>query len=145
MLGRNFTQDELDHARSEIVDQLAAYEVLAATVTDPAGLAALDVFSPSFFNAMLLALDRPFVHRLHLVTGTDGNALNEVEVLVDSLINHGGILQPSTELALDPATSVTGIAFGERIRLTVDQFERLAAAFFVEIEKKFIIEAAAFD
>ncbi|MEL4318292.1 hypothetical protein WJX64_04695 [Leifsonia sp. YIM 134122] len=146
MLGRrDFTQDELEHARSEIVGQLAAYEVLAGTVTDPAGIAALEVFSSGFFTAMLLALDRPFVHRLRLVTGTDGNALNEVEMLVDSLINHSGVLQPSTELALDPETSVTGIAFGEEIHLTIDQFERLAAAFFVEIEKKFIIEAAEFD
>ncbi|MET0784791.1 hypothetical protein [Orlajensenia leifsoniae] len=146
MLGRKeYTYDELEHARSEVVGQLAAYEVLAGTLDDPAGLAALEVFSPGFFTTMLLALDRPFVHRLHLVTGTDGNALNEVEMLVDSIINHGGVLQPSTELTLDPETSVTRIAFGEEIHLTVDQFERLAAAFFVEIEKKFIIEAAEFD
>lgn len=146
MIGRkDYTQDELDHARSQIVDQLAAYEVLAGTVSEPAGIAALEVFSPGFFNALLLALDRPFVHRLRLVTGADGNALNEVEVLVDSLINHGGYLQPSSEIALDPATSITGLAVGDRICLDVDQFERLAAAFYVEIEKKFIIEAAEFD
>ena len=74
MLGRKeYTYAELEHARSEVVGQLAAYEVLAGTLEDPAGLAALEVFSPGFFTTMLLALDRPFVHRLHLVTGTDGN------------------------------------------------------------------------
>jgi len=41
-----------------------------------------------FFNTMTLVLDRRFVHRLCIVTGKDGNALNEVEMICDSLMNN---------------------------------------------------------
>jgi hypothetical protein len=44
------------------------------------------------------ALDRYVVHRLRMVTGKDGNPLNEVEMLCDSLMNNNGILRSSNEV-----------------------------------------------
>jgi hypothetical protein len=41
----------------------------------------LEGFRGQFFNNMTLALDRYFVHRLRVVTGKDGNPLNEVELI----------------------------------------------------------------
>ncbi len=140
MLGRNtFTKDELDHSKAAIAEQLAAYEKLVKAVgTAAADKKAVAAFEPLFFNNLTLALDRPFVHRVRAVTGKDGNPLNEVEMICASLMNDGGILTKSTVIKLMPEQSVLGIQFGEAIRLTQDQFERLSAAFFAEIEAKFL-------
>jgi hypothetical protein len=134
MLGRkNYTQSEIDHARTAIERQLAAYDRVVASTKGPAR----NEFDAVFFNQLLLALDRPFVHRVRPVTGKDGNPLNEVEMLVDALITTG-VLQPSKVIKLIPANSVTGIEFGATIQLNRDQFGRLATAFFDELETRFI-------
>ena len=142
MLGRaTFTREEIDHAKAAIAKQLAAYKALgkamAAQPADKKVEAAVDRFEPLFFDNLLLALDRYFVHRVRGVAGKDGNPLNEVEMLCESLMNHDGILQKSTVLKLNPDESVTKVQFGEAIRLTEDQFKRLSSAFFAELDAKF--------
>jgi hypothetical protein len=143
MLGRkDYTREELDNGRATIDRQLAAYRTLAKAVSGAkdGGKAedALDHFESLFFNNMVLALDRPFVHRLRVSTGKDGNALNEVELLVDSLINNGGVLQGNNVIKFVPDESVLKLQIGDRIRLSADDFERLAAAFFAELERRFV-------
>jgi hypothetical protein len=91
-----------------------------------------------FFNNMVLVLDRYFVHRLRMVTGKDGNPLNEVEMLWDSLMNNDGILRGSNVIKLIPDQSVLKLSIGDPIRITEEEFERLSAAFFAEIESKFV-------
>jgi hypothetical protein len=142
MLGRkSYTQEELDNARAAVTRQLAAYRSLAAAVAaagDEKATSALDDLEVPFFNGMALVLDRYFVHRLRVVTGKDGNPLNEVELLVDSLLNNMGVFRGNNVVKLVPEESVVKVPFGEAIRLTSDDFERLATAFFAEIEAKFI-------
>lgn len=87
---------------------------------------------------MTIVLDRYFVHRLRMVTGKDGNPINEVEMLSDSLMNNGGILRANNVIKFIPDQSVTKLRVGDPIRLTADQFDRLSAAFFAEIERKFL-------
>jgi hypothetical protein len=142
MLGRKtYTEEEVQHAKAVIGEQLVAHQGLAAAVGgDPKAKkaqAALAAFEPLFFNNLLLALDRPFVHRVRAVSGKDGNPLNEVEVICDSLMTNGGILQQSTVIKLDPEQSVTGLRYGEPVRLTAEQFARLSDAFFAELEARF--------
>lgn len=141
MLGRkSYTQEELDGCRTAIGEQLEAYRRLAAAVdgADADAQAALEAFEPRFFNNLTLVLDRYFVHRVRLVTGNDGNPLNEVELLSDSLISNGGVLRRSNVIKLVPEESVAKVAIGEQIALGADDFERLSAAFFAEIERRFI-------
>jgi hypothetical protein len=141
MLGRkDFTREEIDTAKASIGQQVAAYHRLAKAVDgsgDPAAAASLDEFEPLFFNGLVLALDRPFVHRVRMVTGKDGTPLNEVEMLVDALTLNGGVLRRSTVIKLDPATSVLGLEFGTKVALRAAQFEALADAFFAELEEKY--------
>lgn len=143
MLGRkSYTTKEFADAQAAIGDQVTAYQALvkanAGAGTNKKVGAALAKFEPLFFNTLLLALDRRFVHRIRAVAGKDANALNEVEMLCASLMDDDGILTKSTVLKLDPEQSVTTIQFGERIELTADQFDRLSTAFFAEIKARFV-------
>jgi hypothetical protein len=142
MLGRkNYTREELDHAKSAIAAQLAAYDTLtvaASAASDPKLATALEEFEPLFFNNLVLVLDRYFVHRLRVVTGKDSNPLNEVELLTDSLLNNGGVLRGNNVIKLVPEQTVVKLQVGDRIGLTAAQFEELSKAFLDEIEAKFL-------
>ena len=87
---------------------------------------------------MTLVLDRYFVHRLRMVTGKDGNPLNEVELMSDSLMNNEGVLRGNNVIKLIPDQSVLKLEIGDRIRLGAAQFERLSKAFLAEIQSKFL-------
>lgn len=121
--------------------QLAAYKTLVKAVatktTDKSVDAALDDFERLFFNNMTLVLDRCFVHRLRMVTGKDSNPLNEVEMICDSLMNNDGVLRANNVIKHIPDQSVVKLSIGDQIRLTGEEFERLSAAFFAEVEAKF--------
>ena len=143
MLGRkNYTQDELDQAKAAVAEQLAAYEQLVEAIGDAMPdakvKAALEAFEPLFFNNMTIVLDRFFVHRLRIVSGKDGNPLNEVELMTDSLINNEGVLRGSNVIKLVPGETVVKLGIGDRIRLSSEQFGRLSQAFFRELEAKFL-------
>ena len=142
MLGRkDYTKEELDHARTAIDQQLAAYKKLVKAVdnatSDPKVAAAREAFEPLFFNNMTIVLDRYFVHRVRMVTGKDGNPLNEVELMADSVMNNDSVLKGNNVIKLVPDESVVKLKIGDRIKLTQAQFERLAKAFLAEIEAKF--------
>jgi len=143
MLGRkDYSREELDHARKSIAAQLAAYRKLVKAVeeghADPKVSSALEAFEPLFFTNMTLVLDRYFVHRLRMSTGKDGNPLNEVELIADSLLNNGGILRDNNVIKLAPGETASGLSVGDRIRLGAGQFQRLSKAFFSDLEAKFV-------
>ena len=130
MLGRRtFTQEELDHATAAVDEQLSVYERIAPGDDD---------FEAVYFNNAVLALDRRFVHRIRAVTGKDGNPLNEVELIVESLMNNHGVLRGNNVVKYVPEQSVVGLKIGDPIRLSADDFERLAAAFFADLKRKFV-------
>ncbi|WP_043825514.1 hypothetical protein [Rhodococcus opacus] len=143
MLGRkNYTQEEIDHAEASVAEQLAVYTSLtgaiAGEVTGKKVFASLEDFEPLFFGNMVLALDRYFVHRVRAVTGKDGNPLNEVEIIADSLMNNGGVLRGINVLAYVPGGSVLKLEIGDPIRVGADDFTRLSAAFFAELRSRFL-------
>jgi hypothetical protein len=143
MLGRKtYTQEELDNATAAIVRQLDAYKRLRAAIdgatADPEVAAALEAFEPLLFNNLTLVLDRLFVHRVRIVTGKDGNALNEVELLTDSLMNNDGVLRGNNVVKFVPAQSVLQLEIGDPIGLSAADFERLSEAFLAEIRSRFL-------
>jgi hypothetical protein len=135
MLGRkDYTQEELASCRAAVGAQLEAYREVEAAV----GRDALAAFEGPFFNHMVLALDRYFVHRVRAVSGKDGNPLNEVELIVESLMTNGGVLRGMNVIKYAPGESVLGLEIGDRISLTAADFERLSDAFLAEIERRFV-------
>ena len=83
-------------------------------------------------------LDRYFVHRLRWVAGKDGNPLNEVELLSDSLMDNDGVLRGNNVVKLVPDRTVLKLDVGDRIRLGAAEFERLSTAFRAEIRSRFL-------
>jgi hypothetical protein len=141
MLGRkDYTQEELDAARTAMSEQLTAYKQLAKAVdatSDAKARSALEAFEPLFFNNLTLALDRRFVHRLRGVTGKAGTPLNEAELLVESLMNNDGVLRGNNVIRYVPEDAVLKLGIGDRVRIGAAQFERLAEGLFAEIEEKY--------
>jgi hypothetical protein len=137
---KTYTQEEHDNAKAAIAQQLAAYKQLANAIdsSDPGVEAALEAIEPLLFNNMTLVLDRYFVHRLRMVTGKDGNPLNEVELMTESLMNNDGVLRGNNVIKLVPEETVLKLEIGDRIRLTAAQFERLSKAFLAQIQAKFL-------
>jgi len=145
MLGRkNYTQEEIDQGRAALNQQVAAYRKLvkavAGTTTDKKINSAVESFETLYFNNLTLVLDRYFVHRLAgpNYEGKDGNPLNEVRIICDSLMNNNGVLRGDKQIKLTPERSVVGLHVGDPIRLTEADFERLSAAFFAELERRFL-------
>jgi hypothetical protein len=87
---------------------------------------------------MVLVLDRYFVHRVRQVTGKDSNALNEVELLCESLVNNRGVLRVGNALKFIPEETVLGLHPGDAIALSRGDFERLSAAFFAVLQRRFL-------
>jgi hypothetical protein len=149
MLGmKTYPQDYIDTCRARVDDDVAAFRKLAtAARSKGVNAKALDGAEAAFCNAMVLVLDSLFVHRLRTVEGKDGNPLNEVRVLANSMMHNKNVLtfrRPPTEpgsaetgLKLVPERSVLQLQEGEDIKLTEAQLVTLAKAFFTEIESKY--------
>ena len=142
MLGRkDYTREELAGAQSAVKQLLAAYRKLAKAVeetSDPKAAKALEAFEPLLFNEMALALDRRFVHRLRSVTGKDGNPINELELLADSLMNNDGVLRGINVIKYVPEESVLKLDVGDEIELDAEQFGRLSKDFLGDLERKYV-------
>ncbi len=143
MLGRkDCTPQELDAATTAVGETLAAYRTLVDAIgratDDPEVTAALDALEPRLFNELALALDRRFVHRLRVVTGKDGNALNELELLAASVMDHDAVMHANKVVKYKPEESVVKLAPGDRIALSAAEFERLSSAFLAEVRAKFL-------
>jgi hypothetical protein len=99
---------------------------------------AIAAFEPHFLNNMVLALDNLFVHRARGLERKDGNPLNEVRLLCESIMNHDGAMCADDTIKIDPAKSVLKYRVGDRINLNVADFILLSSCFFAEIEEKYL-------
>lgn len=126
--------------RETIERNVQAYEAQAASSRDTE-------FEAIYFNAQVMLLDYMFVHRLSGIEGKDGNPLNEVRVLCNSLLFNRGKLQvdrlpgwPNSAvsgLKLPADRSVLRLSSGQEVKVTRDEFLRLSAAFFRELQKRY--------
>ena len=134
MLGRNsYSGQEIATAHTMVEQQLTTFRTVASQAGDTTSISALE---PVFFNTALLALDRLFVHRVRTFTGKDTNPLSELELLSESLLENDGTLRTNKVIRYDAAKAVLGLQEGDRIALTVEDFERLSAAFLGRVAEK---------
>jgi hypothetical protein len=133
-----YSQDYIDQCRAKVNSQLENYRALVAHVQDES---AIEAFEADFFTNMLFVLDNLFVNRSRTLEKKDGNPLNELRILVNSLLNNEGIMLADKGVKLDPKKSVLKLQVGDRIRLSEAQFVAIFHAYFAEIEAKFLDNA----
>jgi hypothetical protein len=127
-----YSPEHVERARARIDADVAAFAAVAKAADG--GAAALE---PVFFNNMVLALDHYFLHRARGQEGKNGNALNEVRVLCNSITDNGGVLLADKTIKMTPEQSVLGYAPGDAVAVGAEGFDRLAARFFEEIESRY--------
>jgi len=141
MLGmKKYPKDYIAACRARVEADIRAYR-------SQVGKTPSKEFEARFFNDQVLLLDYMFVHRLTGTEGKDGNPLNEVRVLCNSLLlNHGKVQvdrlpgwpnSASSGMTLPPEKSVLKLKAGDEVRLSEADFVRLYKAFFAELEKRF--------
>ncbi|HLZ69334.1 MAG TPA: hypothetical protein VKV26_05420 [Dehalococcoidia bacterium] len=144
MLGmKTYSHEYIDGCRSNLEADLAAYRGMVAargssSVNETPRHSVFDAFEAVFFNNMVIVLDSLFVHRLRVIEGKDGNALNEVRMLCASLMEHAGVMTLDKSIKWSPAKSVLKYQDGDEIKLSEADFALLSQAFFTEIERKYL-------
>jgi hypothetical protein len=142
MLGmKTYPKEYIDRCRIKVDADVRAYR-------KQVGKTPSKEFEGRFFNNQVLLLDYMFVHRLTGIEGKDGNPLNEVRVLCNSiLLNHGKFQAdklpgwPNSaggSIKLPPEKSMLKLKVGDEINLSEADFVRLSKAFFAEIESKYL-------
>ncbi len=141
MLGmKTYDRKYIDACRARVDAALRLYRAQVGTN-------ASKDFEHRFFNDQVLLLDYMFVHRLAGIEGKDGNPLNEVRILCNSLLLNGGRLQvdklpawptsAGSGIKLAPEKSVLGLRARDEVKLEEEDFVRLAEAFLAEIEARY--------
>lgn len=140
MLGvSSYTQAYVDSVRDNLAAVHAAYKPVAAAAKAPVDKKTSgDTLETRFFNHLVLALEMYFVHRLRGKELKDGNPMNEVRMLAQSLMNNGGVLTADNTIKYKPESAVLKLKIGDAIRVTEEGFKALSAAFFKDLEKKFV-------
>ena len=133
----SYPRTYVDACRAKIDAQITAYRDVLSAGSGKRSDTAIATFEPMFCNNMVMVLDNYFLHRSRAMELKDGNPLNEVRVLCNSMRDNDGEMAADTQIKLDPATSILGYAVGDQIALSLEDFQRLSKAFFTEIEAKY--------
>ena len=109
MLGRkNYSKAEIEQGKARSASRWRHTRSSSRRSAAPKADGAVESFEALFFSNMALVLDRYYVHRLPGADyeGKDGNPLNEVRIVCDSLLTNDGRLRPDKQIKLPPERSV---------------------------------------
>ena len=132
----SYPQGYINECRARTDAQVAAHRAVAAAAgkAKASDVAALDEL---FFKSLTLLLDYYFVHRTRAMEGKDGNPLNEVRMLCNSILRNNCVLAADKSIKYKPETSVLKLNIGDPIQIDEAQFVALSKAFFQEVARKF--------
>lgn len=135
LMRADYPKAYVDAVRAMVDDNVKAYTALKL----PDG----NAFEQGYVHQLLLALDSYFTHRGRGQEGKDGNPLNEMRMITDSLQGNDGhgpivpLLAANTTIKYKPEASVLGLEIGDPLDLSVADYQKLAVAFLDELEKRF--------
>ena len=139
----SYPRTYVDGCRAKVEGQIETYrDVVAAAAKvgakDGARLdTTLTAFEPRLCNHMVMVVDDYFLHRGRNLELKDGNPLNEVRVICNSLRDNDGLMAADKQIRMDPGSSVLKLQVGDEISLSIEALQRLSEAFFSEIERKY--------
>ena len=135
-----FTREQVDAGRNLVDAQLSAFAALVDAVDSEAPDGTIETtvgdIEGGYFNTLAIALDRVLGDVTRKGSRREESALNEFELIVESLLTGTGVFRGNQSLGYVVAHSATGLAEGDTIALNADGFERLTDAVFGELEKK---------
>jgi hypothetical protein len=143
MLARNtYPKAYIAACRERVDAQVADFRKLAAAKQklEPKSAAfdqAFQAVEVAFFNNLAIVLEGYFLHRTRALEKQDGNPLNEVRVIANSLMTNDEMMGSDNTIKLIPESSVLKYEVGDPIRLNEADFTQLAKAFFTDLEAKF--------
>jgi hypothetical protein len=143
MLARNsYPKAYITACRARVDAQVEDFRKLAAAKQNlepksPAFEKAFETVEVAFFNNLAIVLEGYFVHRTRALEKNDGNPLNEVRVIANSLMTNDEMMGSDNTIKLIPEKSVLKYELGDPIRLNEADFTQLANAFFTDLEAKF--------
>jgi hypothetical protein len=127
--GRNtYTSDEIESCRDNCDSLLAAW---ATNDVDDTTLESL------VFGQAVVVLHTWFGHRDRELEGGDGNPMNEVRVIADSIVDNDAVLRVEGPIAWVAERTLLRLAVGDDVAVTANGFERLAAAYLSAIESTY--------
>ena len=129
---KKYDPEYIDYCRSQIEEDVNAYDSL------PEGVKNLAAIEANYFNNLLLALDRYFVHRMRGVETKNANPLNELRILCNGIVHNKGIMFADKSIKYDLMTSLSKFKYDDEIRMTRESFVTLSSAFFKELEHRFL-------
>lgn len=137
---KTYPENYIADCKAKLEADLQAYRLQVGNALD-------EDFSVRFFNNLVLVMNYMFITRSSDIEGTDGNPLNEVRIISNSLLLNGTKFQPEKQphwpdiagpsVNLPTERTVLGLESDEEIKLDESDFMRLAEAFFSALEKKY--------
>jgi hypothetical protein len=125
---KQFTKEYISSCKKKIKADTEAFKKLASPT---------DAFENTYFNNMVLILETMFIHRMRGQEGKDGNPLNEVRMIANSILNNSNKLLDDNTIKDNTEKSILKIRLNQEINLSSIDFIKLSGAYFNEIEKKF--------
>jgi hypothetical protein len=135
LMRSDYPPEYVDAVRAVVAANVASYDALDLPDDND--------FERGYVHQLVLALDSYFTHRGRALEGKDGNPLNEVRMITDSLQGNDGhrwivpVLAANSTIKYKAETSILGLAVGDELDLSVADYHKLAIAFLDELETRF--------
>jgi hypothetical protein len=123
-----YTSDEVESCRDNCDALIAAW---GANEVDDSTLESL------VFGQAVVVLHTWFGHRRRELEGGDGNPMNEVRVIADSIVDNDAVLRVEGPITWVPERTVLRLDVGDDVQITANGFERLTAAYLAAIESTY--------